>query len=268
MKSLQNSIENIVMNAGGEWAVVVEDLDKEKMIDINSNIQFPAKSLIKVPIMAALFATYERRKIILSNYLTLKREDIVKGSGILQLLSPGTQLTIYDLMTLMIVQSDNTATNILIDLIGFEEVENFMQSIGMEDSCLKKKLMIYPVQNEFDNENYITASDISLLFRKLATGKVISLYSSQQMISILKQQQIRNGIPAYLPNSKSTIIGVQPKWELANKTGWDSEHQHDAGILYAGQRSMAISVLSKNADSTKALDAIANIRKEVYQTMI
>ena len=263
MNNLQGKLENIVADAGGEWSIVVEDLDTHHRLVIHPTVQFAAQSIIKVPIMAALFEAHEKKLVDLGEFITLKREDIVQGAGNLQFLSPGIQLPVYDLITLMIIQSDNTATNLLIDLLGLDEINKFMEQIGMENSCLGRKLMIYPV-TEFDCQNYITASDTSLLMKKIATGQLISRNSCQHMIRILKQQQIRNGLPAYLPASSNEIIGVLPTWELANKTGWDADHQHDAGILYVNQRSVTITALSRQVDSLKSLHALARIGQEVY----
>lgn len=264
MKDLQVNLERIIAKAGGKWGIVVEDLDTNKRLTINEKDQFAAQSIIKIPIMVALFAAQYEKKIDFSELINLKREDIVQGAGNLQFLSPGIQLPIYDLITLMIIQSDNTATNMLIDLLGLEEINRIMEHFGMEKSCLRKKLMIYPV-TEHDCENYITASDSSLLLNKMAKGKIISRYSSEQMIKILKQQQIRNGLPAYLPGNNNEIIGVLPKWELANKTGWGTEHQHDVGILYINQRSVTISALSQDINSIRSLTALAEIGKAVYE---
>src|SRR5699024_5872620 len=103
---------------------------------------FAAQSIIKVPIMAAIFTAYENGEFFLSEKRTIRKEDLVGGSGVIQHLSPGTELSIYDLMMLMIIQSDNSATNILIDLVDFELINQVMQEGGMRDSRLNKKLMI------------------------------------------------------------------------------------------------------------------------------
>src|SRR5699024_809939 len=137
--------------------------------------QFAAQSIIKVPIMAAVYAAYESDEFNLSDQICLKQEDFVGGSGVLQHMTPGSQLTIYDLITLMIIQSDNTATNILIDRLGFASIQQVMQTYEMKNSTFQKKLMIYPA-TERDVENYLTPADIHSFYRKLVTGTVISRY--------------------------------------------------------------------------------------------
>lgn len=264
MQTLQLNIESILKHADGHWAITVHDLQTNIGFGLNEHERYKAQSMIKLPIMAAVFAAYEQGKLSLSELVPLKQEDIVGGAGVLQHLSVGVKLTIYDLITLMIIQSDNTATNMLVDLVGFEAIETMMARIGMNQSCFRKKLVIYPAV-ENDVENYVTAHDIQLFLIKLAKGQIISGYSSRQMISIMKHQQYRNALPFYFPDPiNSSILGVKPKWELAHKTGWDTGYQHDAGLLYVGDHCMAMTVLSKDVDHVKGLLTIAEIGKAVF----
>lgn len=264
MKTLQNKVEAIIEKAEGHWAVAIHDINTNESFELNGHDQFKAQSIIKVPIMAAVFAAYEQKKLCLSDKIPLKREDIVGGAGVLPYLTVGLELTIYDLMTLMIIQSDNTATNMLVDLVGFEAIQTIMEQAEMKNSCFRKKLAIYPAVEE-DVENYISAADLNLFLTKLAIGKIVSGYSSRRMISIMKNQQYRNALPFYFPEPiESDVIGVGPKWELAHKTGWDTGYQHDSGILFVGDRSIAITVLSQKVNNARALLTIAAIGKEVF----
>lgn len=264
MDQLHKKIEEIIHAADGEWGIVIEDLNLKKKFSINEKQLFAAQSIIKVPIMAAVYKAYEQGEFKLSDPLPLLREQLVGGAGVLQHFSPGTELSIYDLVMLMIIQSDNTATNILIELVGFDRINQVMQAGGMKESRLKKKLMILPHTKE-DVENYISAEDIHIFYKNIAYGKVVSGYSCLQMIEILKKQQFRNAIPYDLPENDREIIGSIPEWELANKTGWDSNYQHDVGILYVQDRSAIITALSKNAGAKVSLNIISKIGKEVYE---
>lgn len=262
MEQLSPRILQYTSQAGGTWGIVVEDLDRAERFEHNAQELFTAESIIKVPIMAGVFAAVERGEISLGDRLTLKREEMVGGSGVLFCLTPGIQLSVYDLMMLMIIQSDNTATNMLVDLIGSERIQQTMRDFGMKESRFLKKLMTYPVDTP--DKNVITAADIALLLRKLTTGDYLTRHACEQMIAILKKQQIRNGLPAYLPACESVLLGGQPKWELANKTGWDTGSQHDVGIFYANRRTFTITVLSKDVDQVTALDTLGNIGKALY----
>src|SRR5699024_11050352 len=99
------------------------------------------------------------------------------------------------LLMLMNIQSDNTATNILIDIVGVDQIQQTMKDIGMDQSSFFIKLMTAPVDPP--GRNMITAADINLLLKKIVKGDYISSYACEQMIHILKKQQIRSGLPAY-----------------------------------------------------------------------
>lgn len=267
MKALQEKIESMMTEIQGHWAVAIHDLNTNESFALNEHDQFKAQSMIKVPIMAAVFAAYEQKQLSLSDKVPLRREDIVGGAGVLPHLTVGLELPIYDLITLMIIQSDNTATNMLVDIVGFEAIQTIMEQAGMKDSCFRKKLVIYPAVED-DIENYISAADMNLFLSQLAKGQIISGYSSRHMITIMKHQQYRNALPFYFPTPiESDIIGVGPKWELAHKTGWDTGCQHDGGILYVGDRSIAMTVLSQNVNNVEALLTIAKIGKAVFDHM-
>jgi beta-lactamase class A len=262
METLTHRIEQLVTEAGGTWGIALEDLYHQQSWQWNGDHVFYAASIIKLPIMAAVFAAASRGDFRLTDKLTLKRDDLVGGSGVLQHLSPAIELPIYDVITLMIIQSDNTATNMLIDLVGFEEIQKVMETLQMKNSTCYTKLMTVPVVTP--GRNMITANDVTRLLKTFATGKFVSMYACEQMVDIMKKQQWRDCLPALLPDEDSDIVGVKPSWEFANKTGWVTAIRHDAGILYVGSRAMAITVLSKDCDDVASKVTMGKIGKEVY----
>jgi beta-lactamase class A len=263
MKQLISDIQDLVDKTEGTWGIHLEDLDKNETWSLNENEPFFAASIIKVPIMAAVFSAYEHGMFTLSDTIVLKREDLVGGSGVLQHLTPGISLTVYDYMTLMIIQSDNTATNVLIDLVEVENIQKTMEEIGMKNSSFYNKLMTVPVKTK--GRNIITASDIATLLKKLTMGSIVSYYACEQMIDILKRQQFRDCLPDRFPEPSSDIIGANVEWELANKTGWVTGIRHDIGVLYIGQRTMNVVVLSKDVDDREAKQVIAQIGEYIYR---
>lgn len=265
MKRLITDIQNAVVQAGGTWGIAIKDLDTQETWDLNGDELFYAASVIKVPIMAAVFNAFDKGEFTLSDTIILKREDLVGGAGILQFMTPGASFTIHDIMTLMIIQSDNTATNMLIDLVGIANIQKTMKDIGLKRSSFYNKLMTVPVH--IAGKNLITAGEMATLLEKMAYGKVVSMYACEQMIDIMKKQQIRDCLPGKLPYNESTIIGVNPEWELANKTGWVSGSRHDIGIFYVGKRKMISAVLSKDVDDEKSQQVLAEIGKLIYDYM-
>lgn len=262
MKILQEKIESRIKAAKGTWSIAVEDTNEGASFSLNGNEAFYAASIIKVPIMAAVFAAAEEGSIRLGDRLPLRKDDIVGGSGVLQFMSPGIKLPIYDLITLMIIQSDNTATNLLIDLVGMEKIQAVMSGMGMERSEIHHKLMI--VQANRVNSNEITASDVNALLTRIARGQCVSLHASEQMTRIMKQQQLSNGLIDKLPKINSPIVGAIPDWEFAGKTGNVDGIMHECALLYVRGRCMAVTVLSKACPEDEARELIAQIGNDVY----
>ncbi|QRG66543.1 serine hydrolase [Brevibacillus choshinensis] len=258
MERLRQRLSALLAKAEGTWGVVVEDLDRGTRFEHQASASFIAESVIKVPIMAAVYAAADLGQFAMEDRLALRKEDLVKGSGLLHALSPGLKLTIRELVTLMIIQSDNTATNVLIDLIGKERIDLTMHELGMRESAFSRKLMIYPV--DIAENNTITAGDVARMLGKLATGTFLSHRACEDMMAIMKKQQVRNGLPSLLPTAEG-----QPDWEIACKSGWDTGRQHDAGVLYVGERRLSIVALSQDVRPESALGVLGQLGKEVYE---
>ncbi|MBS4172887.1 serine hydrolase [Bacillus sp. FJAT-49736] len=266
MEQLVKQIQDLLNETKGTWGIHLEDLVTKETWAWNEQEVFFAASIIKVPIMAAVFAGFDEGLYRLSDTISLKREDQVGdpvgGCGVLHHLTPGINLTIYDYITLMIIQSDNTATNVLIDLVGVEKIQQIMKEIGMEQSSFHTKLMTVPVKAK--GRNRITAFDIATLLKKLTSGSIISQYACEQMIDIMKKQHFRDCLPERFPDEESNIIGAKPPWEFANKTGWVTGIRHDIGILYFGKKAMNIVVLSKDVEDREAKAIMAQIGEYIF----
>ncbi|GIN97764.1 serine hydrolase [Siminovitchia terrae] len=262
MKTAEMQIKKLIDQAGGDWGIMVEDVENDISWGYRTVASFPAESVIKIPIMAAVFSAAENKELKLCDHVKVHLDDRVGGAGALQYLTPGIELSVYDLLVLMIVQSDNTATNVLIDLVGIEHIQQTLSETGMKDSSFQRKLMVYPAQS--DLQNTVTVADVNLMLRKLIDGQLVSRHACEQMIQILKWQQFRNGLPSKLPSPMPKMAGGIPKWELAHKTGWDTDRQHDVGILFTGNRTMIVSVLSDNVSSETAWNVMGDIGKIIY----
>ncbi|MFA4135464.1 MULTISPECIES: serine hydrolase [unclassified Brevibacillus] len=262
---LEKRLSAIIGQAEGTWGVVVEEQGSAKgtRFEHVPDELFIAESVIKVPIMAGVFAASEQGHFRLDDQLVLRQEDLVGGSGILYALSPGLRLTIRDLVTLMIIQSDNTATNMLIDLVGKDQIDQTMIDLGMHQSCYSRKLMIYPL--DITDNNKITAGDVANMLGHLATGSYLSQHACKEMIAIMKKQQVRNGLPSQLPNEEEPNY---PGWELPCKSGWDTGRQHDVGLLYTNNRCFSITALSKDVTAQSALNTLGLLGRAVYDYAI
>ncbi|GKV56400.1 serine hydrolase [Sporosarcina sp. NCCP-2222] len=265
MGGLQKAIEICIGEAEGNWAVAAEEINNGSTFILQGDRQYYAASLIKVPIMVAAFKLAEKGDLRLRDQLTLEAEDQVGGCGVLQHMSPGIKLPVHDLVTLMIIQSDNTATNMLIDLVGMERIQSVMREIGMTQSEIHHKLMIVAVDRKATN--CVTALDVTAVLRLMAKGECVSLHASQQMIHIMKQQQLSNGFTSLLPALQETVVGSINDWEAASKTGNVEGITHETAILYAGKRAVAITILVEGVAERQAQETIAQIGKSIYSYM-
>lgn len=259
--------EKIVSSTAGNgiWGVVIKNVATKEGVSLNEDVSFNAASIIKLPIMAAAFADVYDQKLQLDERIVIRQSDYAMGSGIIHYLSPGLALTIYDLIVLMIVSSDNTATNILIDLVGMKRINEIMQQLGMNNSKIEHKLGLFYTGQEV--RNVITAGDVAAMLSRVAEGTFLHRYACQQMISIMQKQIYRDGIPRYFPAPNKQFAGELPIWEFANKTGWISGIQHDVGILHTAHLGIyTITVLSNYVSTqSKALKQIAEIGRHAYE---
>jgi beta-lactamase class A len=266
MRSLSTTIQGLIENTTGTWGIVLDDLDLHAKWVWNGDEVFYAASVIKVPIMAAVFFAIQNESLNLGDSILLKKEDFVGGSGVLQHLTPGTSLTLYDIITLMIIQSDNTATNILIDLVGVEQIQQTIRKAGMEKSTFYNKLMMHSVLSKGINQ--VTALDMAKLLKEIDTGRMASAYAGMQMIEIMKKQQIRDCLSGKLPSPYSELMNGEVRWDLANKTGWIPGVRHDVGVFYVGERKLIASVLSKDVDDLQSKQVLADIGLEIYNYLL
>lgn len=184
-----------------------------------------AASVIKLPIMVEAFRQAEAGLLDLNEPVTVSRADCLPSCGVLSSLHENVTLPWLDLVTLMIIVSDNTATNLLIQRLGINRVNDTMTALGLTGSRLNRKLFC-PELSRQGIENYVTAQDVGLLLEKLYLGQVVSPKASRQMLDILSRQQLNGKIPFHLH-----VKGIQ----VAHKTGEDTGITHDVGVVYGPQ---------------------------------
>lgn len=247
----------------GTLGMALEHVESGTSWDYNADETFYAASIIKIPIMAAVFDQASRGNFRLQQKFPIEAEDMVTGSGILQNLTPGIEMSIYDVMVLMIIESDNTATNLLADLVGVDSIQSAMMEWGLEQSQFRHKLQIIPAKRS-GGSNLVTAREMSRLMSVMAKGKLVSWNACRHMVSILKQQKFNDGIPSLLPVA-DTPVGAIPAWEFAHKTGFVAGIEHDVGLLYFPGHTFSVSFLSKDVTDRLAIkEAMGEFGKLLY----
>jgi beta-lactamase class A len=224
----------------GLWA---RSLDTGETIEWNSRESYPAASTIKLPILVELFQQVEAGRISLSDQVTLRSEVVVNGSGILKDLSPGLALTVKDLATLMIVVSDNTATNMLIDLVGLESVNDAIGRFGLRGTRLEFKLFKAPQGAPL---NRSTPEDLGHLMTLVATRAILSPESCEAILQILGRQHSTDLITRRLPDFDGYLeAGREPAVAVASKSGSIRGTRNDVGLVSAHGHRYVIAMMSK-----------------------
>ncbi|HWR98179.1 MAG TPA: serine hydrolase [Candidatus Methanoperedens sp.] len=239
----------------GTLSYFVEDLQTGQAIVWNESQPLPAASIIKLPLAVALFEQGLAGKVQLEDEVVLKAADKADGSGVLKRARAGTKLTVASLLELMLQRSDNTATNILTNLLGLEEINASCRRQGLATTCMPRYIMDLEARDN-QVENLTSAADMGRLLKALYGRRILDEASSARLLEILKGQQVRDRLPRYLP----------PGVVIAHKTGLMKDACHDVGIIYGRNHDYVIAVLTTQFGSfTEAKQAIGQIGRAVWQ---
>ncbi len=235
-------------------AVYIKDLATEEVVKINENIKIPAASLVKIPLMAAVYYLAEKNELSLDELLTYKKHHHSGGSGKIKHLRYGTKFTLRELVKLMITCSDNIATNMITERIGLHRINSiFKNQLGLKFTNMDRYVMDLRLRDK-GVENYTTAEEIALLLEKIYRGELISKKASTEMLNILMNQNISDRIPKYLP--QETVV--------AHKTGLMKNICHDAGIVFTNKGDFIVVVLTEQMDTKLAKNFIATVAYKTY----
>ncbi len=268
---VKTSIQKELSQTRGDFAVAFKHLgNPEDTLFINANESFHAASTMKTPVLLEVYKQAEAGKFSLTDSLEVKNEfkSIVDSS--LYALTPaddsydalyqkiGGKESIYNLTYAMIIASSNLATNIVIELVGAQNVTQTLRDMDARDIQVLRGVEDIKAYRQ-GMSNTTTAYDLMLLYENLATHKVVSDTSAQAMIDILLDQQFNKIIPAQLP----------PEVKVAHKTGWITGVHHDSGIVYLPDgRKYVLVLLSKNLEDEEAgIATMARISRMIYDYM-
>jgi beta-lactamase class A len=220
--TLRADIEAIELQAGGELCLSARNLQTGDCVRYRSDRPCKTASVIKLPILIHVAMAVHEGTLRWHDPLTLTDEEKVGGSGVLNQLTAGLPLTLKDACVLMTIVSDNTATNMLIELLGVEPVNARMRSLGLPLTTLYRKA--YTPDTEASKPyglGMTTPDEMADLLVMLAEGKVANPEVSGQIRAILSGQTLRDAIPRWLP----------PDWKYAGKTGGVDGVRNDVGLI-------------------------------------
>ena len=252
----KKKIEKIISQVEGNVCINFYDLNKNNGFSVNGDKKVLSASMIKLLILAELMKKIFENKFSLSDTVMMANFMKIGGDGVLKELNTGHHFTLKELATLMIIVSDNQATNILIDFLGMENINQLGKELRLKETFLGRKMMdIEARKNGYDN--YTCADDISLLLKLIYQEKLINKEASQLMLDILLRQQQGERLQRYLPSDI----------KIAHKCGDLDNLENDGGIIWIGDKAYILVVLTNGMPNLQCKQTIGKISKFVYDKM-
>ncbi len=237
--------------------VAIKDLVTGEKFLINENEIFPQASAIKIHILAELYRQAAEKKLSLTDVVPLSSAFKVGGSGILNSLDNNVSMSLRDYAVLMIVLSDNSATNLLIDKVGMDNVNASLEKIGAAHTKLQRVMMDYKAAAE-GKENISTPADVMMVLEKMHAGEIVNKAACDDMLSIMridKDTPMRQGIPANV--------------QIADKSGDIEGVRCDVGIVYVPNHPFILCVMTKllqeDSEGEKIITAVSRLAFNYFE---
>lgn len=241
--SLESRVKAEVYNFTGLVGLYANDF-KGNIIEINSEEEFETASCIKVFVLAELYRQIYENKVSRDDILTYTEENHIVGSGVLRSLDFGVQMTAKNIATLMIIVSDNVATNMLIDFLGIDNINKTCIDLGLNKTVLHNKIDF----EKYEKLGTTTPKDYGRFFEILYKGELWSKEISEEIIEILKKQHyntiLTKSLAPYFLDSEDT--GDEELISIASKSGSMNACRNDGGIVFTPYGGYTISVFTKD----------------------
>ena len=270
LQRLQASIERTTKSVNATWGIYMKSLESGEEIAIDADRQMETMSTIKIPLMIECFEQVKAGKFKLSDKYTFVQADSQPGTGTIQRLDPGAVMTVKDLITMMIIVSDNTATEVLYRMVGGPDAVNTrMQAMGLQKTRAMNvpsrwfpALRSAPTTEQFYRDGkspfgFSTPREMGRLLEMMERGALVDKESSDLMLRIMRGQLYRTRIPRYVSG-----------YTIPHKTGDFLPYVgDDVGMLEAPGRTIVLSVFTGNHfGSGEALEnAIGLVARDVAE---
>jgi beta-lactamase class A len=251
---LQAALERTAASVDGVMGIYAENLQTGQTFAVNADRLFPQGSSIKIPILITLLRQDQQGRLHLSDQVVVRKADIVGGSGVLQDFGDGSSsLALRDLAALMVVLSDNSATNILIDRVGMANVNAEIREAGLAHTRLARKMMDQAAERA-GHENVSTPREMATLVEKLERGRLLDAEHTALALGLLedyKETPLRAGIPA----------GIT----VADKPGSLPGVECDSGLVLLQGAPYVLSVMTAYDHDNAAADAaITSVSRDIF----
>ena len=230
MKEIKKYLESRI----GTYGFFFEDLKSGFIYGYNENVEITAAGCMKLPIAVSLIKAVENKKIDFLDKINISGEDKVYGTGIIHEFNE-REYTVFELLVAMLIQSDNTATNKIIDIITMEEINNNLKEMGLNNTILNRKTTDERKDKD-DIENITSALDLAKIWKHMYNKTYLNDENSQMLIDILTRQQIKNKLALYIPDDL--------KYEISSKTGDKNGVENDTELIRLPKGDFTCTILS------------------------
>jgi beta-lactamase class A len=268
LERLQSSIERITASVNATWGIYVKSIETNEEVAIGADRQMETMSTIKIPLMIEVFEQIKAGKFKLTDKYTFDAADLRGGTGVIRSLEPGAVLTVKDLITLMVIVSDNTATDVLYKMVGGPDAVNRrMEALGLQKT--RAQTLAAPwfdaLRSASSTEAFYregkhpfgltTPREMGSILEKMERGLLVDKPSSELMLQIMRGQLYRTRIPRYITG-----------YRIPHKTGDFLPYVgDDVGMLEAPGKTIIVSIFTGNHFGSGEMleNAIGLVAKEV-----
>lgn len=289
---VMSAIQDFTAQTGGIVGIAAKHLETDDRVCHNADTVFFTASTLKVPLLVELYRQVDAGVVDVNQRVELTDALRVPGSGVLKELSVGLQPTVHDLALLMIIISDNSATDILYNRVGGKNINDTMQRLGLNHThipmpCRELLYSITGLEVENPDHTYQLASDrlknrefvlggdgfsedksdvsspddMCRLLELIYSGDILSPQSREAVLDILKRQQLSTVIPHALPSG--TVV--------AHKTGSYQSVRCDVGIVFSPTGPYAVAIMAKQiraGDRLSVDGGLAAVSKAIYDEFV
>ncbi|MFD4815538.1 serine hydrolase [Peribacillus butanolivorans] len=255
--TIEHEILALVETFDGRIAYKIENADGDT-ISYHDDESFQSASLIKIPMIIEGYRQSEEKKIYLNQPVTIPPNEVTGGSGVLHVLSNKVFLTVEDLLTLMITVSDNTSTNMMMTLLGHDEINQCIKELGLKNTILGRRMQDFKALKE-GRDNTISAEDTITCLKAIHTGDFLTKESQEKILRAFDNQQLRDKLPS--------LMGKGVK--VASKTGAIRGVAHDCAIIRSEFQTVYAVVLTEDMKSEdESRQVISKIGKLIYDDIM
>ena len=232
----------------------IQDAQSGEMLACHrESLVFKSASLIKTPIMLYALEEVEAGRLALDMPIVVQSCHCVGDEA--PVIANGMNVPLSVLLEYMITDSNNSATNVLIDLLGMDKVNDFSRRIGLKDTLLRRHMLDYEAARQ-GRENLTSANDMLLLYRMLHKGEVLTPFQCETALPILLRQ-----------HDKELLMFANMTQKAAHKTGGLADIAHDAGILYGENRTLIFAVLVTAPDGDQCIALLQAMSPHVMNAL-